>query len=98
MTAPGTAATLPLFQRDIALSPPTDKPLARCQDTAATERMRPTSLVPVFASALDLSGVGPRIEILLKKAVNLPPGVTTPRVVDLVSCAPSMERFSPTNH
>ncbi len=46
--------------------------------------MRPTSLVPVFASALDLSGVGPRIEILLKKAVSLPPGVTTPRVVDLL--------------
>lgn len=46
--------------------------------------MRPTSLVPMFASALDLSGVGPRIEILLKKAVNLPPGVTTPRVIDLL--------------
>ena len=46
--------------------------------------MRPTSLVPLFASALDLSGVGPRIEILLKKAVSLPPGVTAPRVVDLL--------------
>ena len=46
--------------------------------------MRPNSLVPLFASALDLSGVGPRIEILLKKAINLPPGITAPRVIDLL--------------
>jgi ATP-dependent DNA helicase RecG len=46
--------------------------------------MRPDPLVPLFAAATQLSGIGPRIEILLKKALRLPPGVTTPRVIDLL--------------
>lgn len=46
--------------------------------------MRPDPLVPLFASATALSGIGPRIELLLKKALRLPPGITTPRVIDLL--------------
>jgi ATP-dependent DNA helicase RecG len=46
--------------------------------------MRPSELVPLFASARGFSGVGPRVEALLRKAVRLPPGVTDPRAVDLV--------------
>jgi ATP-dependent DNA helicase RecG len=46
--------------------------------------MRPTPLIPLFASASDLNGIGPRIETLLKKALRLPPAVSTPRVIDLL--------------
>ena len=46
--------------------------------------MRPDDLNPLFASAQSLTGVGPRIVQLLKKAVRLPPGVTEPRVLDLL--------------
>ncbi len=46
--------------------------------------MRPNPLIPLFASATSLSGIGPRLEILLRKALRLPPGVTTPRVIDLL--------------
>ncbi|MET0568979.1 MAG: ATP-dependent DNA helicase RecG [Hyphomicrobiaceae bacterium] len=46
--------------------------------------MRPGPLVPLFASATALSGIGPRMEILLKKALRLPPGITVPRVIDLL--------------
>ncbi|MGI9426362.1 MAG: ATP-dependent DNA helicase RecG, partial [Hyphomicrobiaceae bacterium] len=46
--------------------------------------MRPSNLNNLFASAQTLKGVGPRIVTLLKKALALPPGVTEPRVVDLV--------------
>ncbi len=42
--------------------------------------MRPHQLTPLFASANCLSGIGPRMEILLKKALRLPPGVGEPRV------------------
>jgi ATP-dependent DNA helicase RecG len=46
--------------------------------------MRPPELNPLFASAINLPGIGPRMQALLKKALRLPPGVTDPRVIDLV--------------
>ena len=46
--------------------------------------MRPPALNPLFASAINLPGIGPRMQVLLKKALHLPPGVTEPRVIDLV--------------
>lgn len=46
--------------------------------------MRPNELNPLFASVESLTGVGPRMVVLMKKALALPPGVTEPRVVDLV--------------
>ena len=46
--------------------------------------MRPTELSALFASAEALKGIGPRFVVLLKKALRLPPGVTAPRVLDLL--------------
>ena len=46
--------------------------------------MRPAFLNPLFASAQSLSGIGPRLVLLLKKCLALPPGVTQPRVVDVL--------------
>ncbi len=46
--------------------------------------MRPNDLTPLFASAGSLTGIGPRMLLLLKKALRLPPGVTEPRVLDLL--------------
>ena len=46
--------------------------------------MRPTSFNPLFASAESLTGIGPRLIVLLRKALRLPPGITEPRVVDLL--------------
>jgi ATP-dependent DNA helicase RecG len=46
--------------------------------------MRPDLLTPLFASARSLSGIGPRLELLLKKALRLPPGVSEPRAIDLL--------------
>ncbi|MGE3067408.1 MAG: ATP-dependent DNA helicase RecG [Hyphomicrobiaceae bacterium] len=46
--------------------------------------MRPTSLNPLFASAKSLAGIGPRMEILLRKALRLPPGIVEPRVIDVL--------------
>jgi len=46
--------------------------------------MRPSELSPLFASADVLKGVGPHVMTLLKKALALPPGVTQPRVIDLL--------------
>jgi len=46
--------------------------------------MRPPALTPLFASATNLPGIGPRMQLLLKKALRLPPGVTEPRVIDLL--------------
>ena len=51
--------------------------------------MRPNVLTPLFASAEALSGVGPRVLAMLKKALRLQPGVTEPRVVDLLWHAPT---------
>jgi ATP-dependent DNA helicase RecG len=51
--------------------------------------MRPPSLVPLFASATSLPGIGPRMQLLLKKALRLPPGVTEPRVIDLLWHTPT---------
>ena len=46
--------------------------------------MRPNELSPLFATAQSLAGIGPRLVILLKKALRLPAGVSEPRVVDLL--------------
>jgi ATP-dependent DNA helicase RecG len=46
--------------------------------------MRPNELSPLFASADVLKGVGPHVVTLLKKALKMPPGVTQPRVIDLL--------------
>jgi ATP-dependent DNA helicase RecG len=51
--------------------------------------MRPPLLVPLFASATSLPGIGPRMQLLLKKALRLPPGVTEPRVIDLIWHTPA---------
>ncbi|MGQ0456355.1 MAG: ATP-dependent DNA helicase RecG [Hyphomicrobium sp.] len=46
--------------------------------------MRPSLLNPLFASAQALTGIGPRLALLLKKCLALPPGVTEPRVIDML--------------
>ena len=46
--------------------------------------MRPSILNPLFASVQDLTGIGARLALLLKKCVVLPPGVSAPRVIDLL--------------
>ncbi|MGE8943539.1 ATP-dependent DNA helicase RecG [Leptospira interrogans] len=51
--------------------------------------MRPNALTPLFASAETLSGVGPRVLVFLRKALRLPPGVTEPRIVDLLWHTPT---------
>jgi ATP-dependent DNA helicase RecG len=51
--------------------------------------MRPPVLIPLFASATSLAGIGPRMQLLLRKALRLPPGVTEPRVVDLLWHTPA---------
>src|SRR5439155_25388431 len=51
--------------------------------------MRPHQLTPLFAAAKSLAGIGPRMEVLLKKALRLPPGVAEPRVIDLLWHTPA---------
>jgi ATP-dependent DNA helicase RecG len=51
--------------------------------------MRPVELTPLFASLQSLTGIGPRLIILLKKCLGLPPGVAEPRVLDLLWHLPS---------
>jgi len=51
--------------------------------------MRPNALTPLFASLQSLSGIGPRLIIILKKCLTLPPGVAEPRVLDLLWHLPS---------
>jgi ATP-dependent DNA helicase RecG len=51
--------------------------------------MRPHQLIPLFAAAKSLAGIGPRMEILLKKALRLPPGVGEPRIIDLLWHTPT---------
>jgi ATP-dependent DNA helicase RecG len=46
--------------------------------------MRPNDLIPMFAAADSLKGVGPRVSDFLKKAMRLPPGVGQPRIIDLL--------------
>lgn len=46
--------------------------------------MRPDSLQPLFAPAQSLTGIGPRLVALLRKALDLPAGVSEPRVIDLL--------------
>ena len=51
--------------------------------------MRPHQLTPLFGAAKSLTGIGPRMEILLKKALRLPPGITEPRIIDLLWHTPT---------
>lgn len=51
--------------------------------------MRPSVLNPLFASAQTLKGVGPRVVLFLKKALELPPGIAEPRVIDLIWHTPT---------
>ena len=46
--------------------------------------MRPEALNPLFAEAQSIKGVGPRVVALLKKAFDLPPGISEPRVLDFL--------------
>ncbi len=46
--------------------------------------MRPDALNPLFAPAQSLTGIGPRLNLLLKKCLALPPGVSEPRVIDVL--------------
>ena len=46
--------------------------------------MRPNELNALFASLQALTGIGPRLIVLLKKCLALPPGVVEPRVLDLL--------------
>jgi ATP-dependent DNA helicase RecG len=61
--------------------------------------MRPHQLAPLFGAARNLAGIGPRMELLLKRALRLPTGVDTPRVIDLLWHMPTGiidRRASPT--
>ncbi len=51
--------------------------------------MRPIELTPLFASLQSLTGIGPRLMVLLRKCLALPPGVPEPRVLDLLWHLPS---------
>jgi ATP-dependent DNA helicase RecG len=51
--------------------------------------MRPFELTPLFASLQSLTGIGPRLILLLKKCLTLPPGIVEPRVLDLLWHLPS---------
>jgi len=51
--------------------------------------MRPQDLQPLFASAQSLTGVGPRMLTLMKKAMRLPPGVSEPRIIDVLWHVPT---------
>jgi ATP-dependent DNA helicase RecG len=51
--------------------------------------MRPDLLTPLFAPAQTLTGIGPRLAQLLKKALRLPPGVGEARIVDLLWHTPT---------
>ena len=46
--------------------------------------MRPAALNPLFAPAQTLTGIGPRLALLLKKCLMLPAGISEPRVLDLL--------------
>ena len=46
--------------------------------------MRPGILNPLFTSAETLKGVGPRLITFLRKALILPPGISEPRIIDLL--------------
>ncbi|MCB1549412.1 MAG: ATP-dependent DNA helicase RecG [Hyphomicrobiaceae bacterium] len=46
--------------------------------------MRPAALSPFFVSVQSLPGIGPRLLVLLRKALRLPPGVSEPRALDLL--------------
>src|SRR5689334_2506436 len=68
-------------------SAPRGRPSRRGARTVLS--MRPVELIPLFAAARTLTGVGPRIELLLKKALRLPPGSSEPRAIDLLWHTPT---------
>jgi len=46
--------------------------------------MRPDQLQPLFAPVQSLSGIGPRLDLLLRKALVLPAGISGARIIDLL--------------
>ncbi|MFN0219196.1 MAG: ATP-dependent DNA helicase RecG [Hyphomicrobium sp.] len=46
--------------------------------------MRPSLLNPLFAPVQALTGIGPRLALLMKKCLVLPAGIVAPRVIDLL--------------
>ena len=65
------------------------RPSKHCTGRVSPDPCGRTELIPLFASAKSLTGIGPRMEILLKKALRLPPGVSEPRVIDLLWHTPT---------
>ncbi len=51
--------------------------------------MRPATLNPLFAPAQVLTGIGPRLSLLLKKCLVLPANIAEPRVLDLLLHLPA---------
>lgn len=51
--------------------------------------MRPEQLQPLFAPAQSLTGIGPRLVALLRKALDLPTGVSEARIIDLLWHTPT---------
>ena len=51
--------------------------------------MRPSILTPLFASAINLEGVGPKVLDLLKKALRLSQESGEPRVLDILKHCPT---------
>ena len=51
--------------------------------------MRPSILTPLFASAINLDGVGPKVLDLLKKALRMSADAAEPRVLDLLKHCPT---------
>jgi len=51
--------------------------------------MRPSKLTPLFASAINLEGVGPKVITLLKKALRMSADAGEPRVLDLLKHCPT---------
>ncbi len=51
--------------------------------------MRPAALTPLFATTQSLGGIGPRLQTLLEKLLDVPAGVTSPRIVDLLFHLPT---------
>jgi ATP-dependent DNA helicase RecG len=70
--------------RAAAADPRRRRPVCNAVSDQIPDDMRPSELTPLFAQADVLKGVGPHVVTLLKKALHLPPGITQPRVIDLL--------------
>ncbi|WP_297322003.1 ATP-dependent DNA helicase RecG [uncultured Bartonella sp.] len=50
--------------------------------------MRPTLLDPFFATINSLSGIGPKVAVLIAKLLDINPAQDTPRIIDLLQLMP----------